>query len=100
MSKVGDAVSPDGADNIGLSPVANTATAPSTKRGENRKDERTDFEVSLLKLLQLAVGHGLLTAAVSVPHLVSCPRILALANLHSAAAAFLNAPIPLHPLPL
>jgi hypothetical protein len=47
MSKVGANESPDGADNIGLSPVANTATAPSTKRGEHRKDERTDFEVGL-----------------------------------------------------
>lgn len=45
MAKVGEAVSPDGADNVGLAPTANTATAPSTKREENRKDERTDFEV-------------------------------------------------------
>lgn len=45
MADVRPAESPDGADNIGLSPVGNTATAPSTKRGQNRKDERTDFEV-------------------------------------------------------
>jgi hypothetical protein len=45
MADVRPAVSPDGADNIGLSPVGNTATAPSSKRGQNRKDELTDFEV-------------------------------------------------------
>jgi hypothetical protein len=45
MADVRPAESPDGADNIGLSPVGNTATAPSTKRGQDCKDERTDFEV-------------------------------------------------------
>lgn len=43
MADVRPAESPDGADNIGLSPVGNTATAPSIKRGQNRKDERTDW---------------------------------------------------------
>jgi hypothetical protein len=42
-------VSPDGADNIGLSTVANTATAPATKRGEHRQDERTAFEVRVCR---------------------------------------------------
>jgi hypothetical protein len=45
MAAPGPAVSPDGADNLGPSPAANTATAPSTKRGEHRKDERTSAEV-------------------------------------------------------
>lgn len=45
MAQVGKPGCPDGADNIGLSAVANTAAAPSTKRGENRKDERTNLEV-------------------------------------------------------
>lgn len=35
----------DNADNVGLSPAFNTAAAATTKRGHNRKDERTNIEV-------------------------------------------------------
>jgi hypothetical protein len=70
MSKVGDAVSPDGADNIGLSTVANTATAPTTKRGEHRQDERTAFEVRVsavtcpnTRMLPVAQGVGAMARA-------------------------------------
>jgi hypothetical protein len=58
MSKVGDAVSPDGADNIGLSTVANTATAPATKRGEHRQDERTAFEVRVCRRRWATAKHA------------------------------------------